>query len=61
MLSNFLLIGLIHRVLPNAIFVHCRRHPTDSALSVFTANFQTNYTVASDRGDIVFYMRLYRG
>ena len=39
MLNNFMLLGLIHRVFPNATFVHCRRHPIDNALSVFTTDF----------------------
>ena len=60
MLSNFLLIGLIHRVFPNATFVHCRRHPIDNALSAFTTNFQSNLNFVSNRSDLSFYIRQYQ-
>ncbi len=58
-LANFFLLGTISRLLPNATFVHCRRHPIDTALSIFTTNFETNFDYASDRGDLVFYYRQY--
>ena len=58
-LANFFLLGIIHRLLPNATFVHCRRHPIDTALSIFTTNFETNFDYASSRGDLVFYYRQY--
>jgi hypothetical protein len=58
-LANFFLLGAIRRVLPNATFVHCRRHPIDTALSIFTTNFETNFDYASNRGDLVFYYRQY--
>jgi tetratricopeptide (TPR) repeat protein len=58
-LANFFLLGIIHRILPNATLIHCRRHPIDTALSIFTTNFETNFDYASDRGDLVFYYRQY--
>ena len=58
-LANFFLLGIIHRLLPNATLVHCRRHPIDTALSIFTTNFEINFDYASDRGDLVFYYRQY--
>ena len=60
MLNNFMLLGLIHRVFPNATFVHCRRHPIDNALSVFTTNFSRTVDFISNRSDIVFYFRQYQ-
>ena len=57
-LDNFLRLGLIHRILPNATLVHCRRHPVDTALSIFTTNFDCEY--AADRGDLVFFFRQYQ-
>jgi tetratricopeptide (TPR) repeat protein len=57
-LNNFLRLGLIHRVLPNATLIHCRRHPVDTALSIFTTNF--DYEYAADRGDLVFFFRQYQ-
>jgi hypothetical protein len=56
----FTTLGLIHRVFPNATLIHCRRHPIDTALSIFTTNFERNFDYASDRGDLVFYYRQYR-
>ena len=57
-LDNFLRLGLIHRILPNATLIHCRRHPVDTALSIFTTNFDCEY--AADRGDLVFFFRQYQ-
>jgi tetratricopeptide (TPR) repeat protein len=57
-LDNFLRLGLIHRILPNATLIHCRRHPVDTALSIFTTNF--DYEYAADRGDLVFFFRQYQ-
>ena len=51
-------LGLIHRILPNATLIHCRRHPVDTALSIFTTNF--DYEYAADRGDLVFFFRQYQ-
>jgi LPS sulfotransferase NodH len=58
--SNFLLMGIIHRVFPNAIFIHCRRHPVDNALSIFATNFDVHLDYSSDRSDLVFFIRQYR-
>jgi hypothetical protein len=55
-----MLLGLVHRVFPNATFVHCRRHPVDNALSIFTTNFDMHIDFAADRGDLVFFTRQYR-
>ncbi len=53
-------LGVIHRVLPNATLIHCRRHPIDAALSIFTTTFERNFEYASDRSDLVFYVRQYQ-
>jgi tetratricopeptide (TPR) repeat protein len=59
-LGNFIRLGLIHRVFPNATFVHCRRSPIDTALSIFTTNFDTHLAFGSNRSDIVFHYRQYQ-
>jgi tetratricopeptide (TPR) repeat protein len=59
-LGNFIRLGLIHRVFPNATFVHCRRNPIDTALSIFTTNFDTHLAFGSDRREIVFHYRQYQ-
>ncbi|HLZ83230.1 MAG TPA: sulfotransferase [Caulobacteraceae bacterium] len=56
---NFEWIGLIKLVLPNARIIHCRRHPLDTCLSIYTTPFSTRTDYASDRGDIVFVYRQY--
>ncbi len=59
-LGNFMLLSVIHRVFPNATLIHCRRNPIDTALSIFTTNFEMHYDFASDRSDIVFFTQLYQ-
>jgi Flp pilus assembly protein TadD len=38
--ENFLRIGLIHLILPNARIVHCRRDPVDTCLSCYCQKFR---------------------
>jgi tetratricopeptide (TPR) repeat protein len=59
-LGNFIRLGLIHRIFPNATLVHCRRNPIDTALSIFMTNFDTHLAFGSDRSDIVFHYRQYQ-
>jgi tetratricopeptide (TPR) repeat protein len=59
-LGNFMLLGIVNRVFPNATLIHCRRHPIDNALSILTTNFETNFDFASNRGDLVFFFREYQ-
>jgi tetratricopeptide (TPR) repeat protein len=59
-LGNFIRLGLIHRIFPNATFVHCRRNPIDTALSIFTTNFDTHLAFGSSRSEIVFHYRQYQ-
>jgi hypothetical protein len=56
---NFLWVGLVHLLLPGARFVHCRRNPIDTCLSVYTTHFTQTWGFASDRADLVFYYRQY--
>lgn len=37
--GNYLAIGLIHLMLPNAKIIHVKRNPVDTCLSCFTMNF----------------------
>jgi tetratricopeptide (TPR) repeat protein len=57
---NFLRLGLIHMALPRARFIHCRRDPVDTCLSIFFTRFATPQPFAYDRGDLVFYYRQYQ-
>jgi hypothetical protein len=59
-LRNFVSLGLIHRVFPNATLVHCRRHPVDHALSLFTTDIEANVAYMSNRSDLVFTFKQYQ-
>jgi tetratricopeptide (TPR) repeat protein len=56
---NFEALGLLRLALPRARFIHCRRHPVDTCLSIYFTNFWGSQVYAWDRGDIVFYYREY--
>ncbi|MGO9931088.1 MAG: tetratricopeptide repeat-containing sulfotransferase family protein [Steroidobacteraceae bacterium] len=56
---NFELLWFIRRALPDARIIHCRRHPVDTCLSIFFANFGARLDCACDRGGLVFYYRQY--
>ncbi|MGA9866359.1 MAG: sulfotransferase, partial [Acetobacteraceae bacterium] len=56
---NFLWIGLIHLALPGARFIHCRRDPIDTCLSIYFTRFALSQPFAYDRGDLAFYYREY--
>jgi Cytochrome c biogenesis factor len=57
---NFLRIGLIHSVFPNARIVHCRRNPVDNCLSIFFQNFGGHHPYGNDLDDLAFYYREYQ-
>jgi tetratricopeptide (TPR) repeat protein len=57
--SNFLWIGLIRLAFPRARIIHCRRHPVDTCLSLYTHFFAASPGYASDRGALVFCYRQY--
>jgi hypothetical protein len=56
---NFGLLGIIHRMLPKATIIHCRRHPIDTCLSIFTTSFEGNLDFAGDRRTLVAFYRQY--
>jgi tetratricopeptide (TPR) repeat protein len=56
---NFLHIGMIKLILPNAKIIDARRHPSASALSVFKQNFARGQAFSYDLGDIGRYYRDY--
>ncbi len=59
-ISNFMQLGVIHRVFPNATLIRCRRHPIDTALSIFTTNFAPTLDFVAERSDLVFFYRQYQ-
>lgn len=57
--SNFMLLGLIHALFPNARIIHCRRDPLDTCLSCFTTLFKTGQLYSYDLRDLGDFYRLY--
>lgn len=57
--ANFLALGLIHLVLPNARIIHCRRDPVDTCLSIYMTPFRVSPDFGHDRDTMVFYYRRY--
>lgn len=59
--DNFLLIGLIKRLFPNARIIHTTRNPLDTGLSIFMQHLDLRVAAyASDLGDIGHYYGQYR-
>lgn len=56
---NFLYLGIVHLIFPNAIIIHCRRNPLDTCLSIYFTRFATRQGFAYERGDLAFYYRHY--
>ncbi len=56
---NYMLLGLIHLLFPQAPIIHCRRSPADTCLSIWMTPFWPAPDFAYDRSEIVFAYRLY--
>ena len=57
--ANFLHLGLIAALFPNAKIIHCRRDPMDTCLSVYFLNFLGNHPYAYDQEKLGRYYRAY--
>jgi len=57
---NFLRVGLIKIILPNAKVIHCVRNPMDTCLSIFKMDFTTPHGYAYDMVELGQYFNLYR-
>ncbi|MES0827984.1 tetratricopeptide repeat-containing sulfotransferase family protein [Ruegeria sp. SCP11] len=57
--ANFLLVGLIHAVMPNARIVHIARNPLDTCLSCFTRVFQRSQLHSYDQVELGRYFNAY--
>lgn len=57
--QNFLQIGLISVLFPNARIIHMKRNPLDVGLSIFTNQFYGDWTFSHDLEHIGFYYRKY--
>src|SRR5262249_10532364 len=56
---NFLWAGLIHLALPRAVFVHCRRAPIDTALSIHQTLVHPHLAFPTGGANLVAYFRSY--
>jgi tetratricopeptide (TPR) repeat protein len=57
--SNFMLLGLLHGLFPNARIIHCRRDPLDTCVSCFTTSFKSGHKFTNDLQELGEYYRLY--
>lgn len=56
---NFLRVGMIRAMLPNATIIHCTRSPVDNCLSIFKNHFSAAHGYASDLTKLGEYYRMY--
>jgi len=57
---NFLYVGLIKLILPNAIIIHCKRQPLDTCLSIYKNNFsKIGHKYAYEQKELGIYYNLY--
>ena len=57
--TNFLHLGLIGLLLPDARVIHCRRNPMDTSFSVYTQQFERGHPWAYDFDDIAAFYAAY--
>jgi tetratricopeptide (TPR) repeat protein len=57
--SNYLNLGLLHEIFPNATFIHSKRHPVDTCLSIYMRPFFTLNEFGYSRRNIVDAYRMY--
>jgi len=58
--GNFLKIGLIRMILPNARIIHTTRHPIDTCVSCYSKLFTSGQYFSYDLGELGRYYRCYR-
>lgn len=58
--ANFAHLGMIHAALPNARFIHMRRNPIDTCLSIYFQNFHVAHSYANDLEDLAHYHHQYQ-
>jgi len=56
---NFMILGHLSRLFPRARIIHCRRNPTDTALSIYFTRFTRAHDYSYSRRAIVDYYREY--
>jgi tetratricopeptide (TPR) repeat protein len=58
-LCNFLHLGTIHRIFPNARIIHCRRNPLDTCFSAYTRLFAGDFGFTYEQRELGAYYRHY--
>jgi tetratricopeptide (TPR) repeat protein len=58
--SNFLHVGLIRLILPDARIIHCRRDPVDTCLSCYTKLFAGDQPFAYEQTELGGFHRVYQ-
>ncbi len=58
--GNFLHLGLIRAALPKARFIHMRRHPVDTCVSIYFQHLEAFHNYACDLDDLAHYYSQYR-
>lgn len=56
---NFVHLGLIELLFPQATVVHCIRNPLDTCLSIYFQKFNATHTYANDLNDLGMHYRQY--
>jgi len=59
--SNFMFLGLIEHLLPNARIIHCKRDPMDTCLSCYMQHFSNGQYFSYNQSDLAFFYNSYRG
>jgi tetratricopeptide (TPR) repeat protein len=57
---NYLHIGLIHRLFPNAIIIHTTRNPLDTCVSCYSNSFSANHAYTSNLADLAGVYKQYQ-
>jgi len=58
--GNFARLGLIRLMFPDALIVHCKRHPMATCWSLFTANFAVHDPYYNSLDHLAHYYRCYQ-
>lgn len=58
--SNFVNVGFIKKMIPDAKFLYCKRDPMDNGLSIYKQNFLSTHSYASRLEDIAHFTSLER-
>ncbi len=57
--DNFLRLGFIATVFPQARIIHSQRNPVDICVSIYFQNFVSGHSYGTDLADLAFYYREY--